>query len=281
MKSGAPVDTSVEHISPYKKIKELCLEFYGFEHARPRNTPLTWSIELVRIHSDWVKTNQKELYGLQYRNPENSAEFIKVMPANKHYIGAIFQEPYLVYHFPSKRINQELQGKTCFDRNNLAHQALLDSLSKSRCTERDKAKEARQLLGNFYFSVEDLNYVRQSLGLEAIPSATLNYIRKLICDCHYLVISKTQGGMMYKHRDSPYFSTRIGYHTGTTKPFVKVGSDRGFHTATGAIADRSDTEAHINLDEVLWSNFDWHILPCTKVFALNKFDYSLVHTRIE
>ena len=223
---------------------------------RPKNIPANWKILIL-----------KEDLGLLYFNPEDNQEFVKVMQPRFEYEDEIYHEVYVVYHNRSKLIAKYFKDKLFFNQQDSEHMDILKKLINQQqklINQQQIDKLAGEYFENFWFSLDDLKFIRKFLGFKEINESIINHIRSVTCQCHEWTLSKTQGGMLYRHKEHHYYSTRIAYHSDEPAPFVQVKGTRGYYTSTGKVSTREKTDVHLEIGHVLRNPLDWYVTPCKK-----------------
>ncbi|MCE2983758.1 MAG: hypothetical protein LW832_09365 [Parachlamydia sp.] len=260
----------------YQAMKELGKGEFLFD--RP-NVPLDWAIQI--LHHD---------QGLLYFNPSDPQEFIKVMPPRTDYEDLTYHEYYVVYHKLSMLMAKTYENKIKFDWQNKQHISKLDSILTSLNTrypdglpdgeiKLKKTREAGKLFENFWFNLEDLQFVREYLGFNKISQDIIQHIHEITCECHEISLSDSGAGILYQHKEHHYYNTRIAHHPiPGERPFVKVGGAAGYHTANGKVLTANAATTHLLISDVLGNPLDWNITPCKKVYRLRKFDYEKAKT---
>ncbi|NGX43406.1 MAG: hypothetical protein K940chlam7_01703 [Chlamydiae bacterium] len=239
----------------------------------PKNIPNDWVIEVID-QNGMALSHKATLYGIKYSNPNNEEEFIKIMPGNTSYVDERYHEPYVIYHHPTPLIGKEFKNKIYFDRNDSKHMDILLDLKKIY-NLRERAATAGTILEKYWFTFEDIIFVRKTLEFKPIPKNLLQHIKTILCECHQIALSDTQGGVKFctpNHHEG----VRVAHHISKSEGvFVKVRSVRGYHTLAGETRRHNDDDAHIyNIHEVLQEHLDWYLPHCKKFYRLKKFDYN-------
>lgn len=230
----------------------------GVVLSRPA-VPMNWKVKIIPH------------FGLKYFNPDDNEEWVKVNHGNPKCIDAVYKSAHLIYHKPLGIVKKPFRKLIPFDLNEHGH--VLAVLRKSYGDQSECALAAYDLLKDYSFKLEDIVVVRRQLGFEDLSKDALLVLKEKICECHATNISQSQAGVMFKHKANHYFAARFAKHIGQQNSFIKLQTDRGYHTVTGAKTLQNMPEAHISVEHLLDISIEWYSPPCEKVFSLNEFDY--------
>jgi len=234
----------------------------------PTNVPDYWKARIIHH------------FGIRLTNPHDPREYVEVFPANSRASNFIFHHKHVIYHRSPMNQGDELSLEW-FDRIKHA-QILIDFTTRYKDIKTRMMKAKEEL--NFLFTKDDITYVRDKLDFPPLSKQVLDIINMKACACHSITFSKSQGGVMFNHSGDvkgPGNSIRAANHPNHPPPFVKVTSERGYHTIDGSTCPQKQTAAHIRINEILNYPMSWYLPPCQTVYRSTEFNYLNVNPEVQ